>query len=101
MRLIYFSKEDEEKATELLKEKDRFSRIIISTEHGKYKKGEYVKSTGGQRLLVIDSKIITDLDHFKRECAHYPELKNTNLDEIKQAFTHKKIEIIELKKYRK
>lgn len=101
MRLIYFSKEDEEKTEELLKEKDRFSKVIISTEHGKYKKGEYVKSTGGQRLLVIDSKMITDFNHFKQEYMHHPELKNTNLDEIRQAFTHKKVEIIELKKYRK
>ena len=101
MRLIYFSKEDEEKAEELLKTKDRFSKVIISTEHGKYKKGEYVKSTGGQRLLVIDTKMITGLDHFKQEYMHHPELKHTNIDEIKQAFTHKKVEIIELKKYKR
>ncbi|MBI2045315.1 hypothetical protein HYT23_04625 [Candidatus Pacearchaeota archaeon] len=101
MRLIYFTKEEEEKAKQILKERDKLYKILVSAEHGKYKKGEYVKSTGGERLLITDIKIMKDFEAFKKEYIHYPELKTANLEEIQQAFTHKKVEIIELKKYRR
>ncbi len=100
MRLIYFPGKEAEKIKEILKEKDRFHSVISSSEHGKYKKGEYVKTAWGERLIVIDSIFIKDFEHFKKEYIHYPELKNMNMEEIKKAFTHKKVEIIELKRYR-
>ena len=101
MRLIYLPQKEEAKVKNILAESDRFHATIIATEYGKYKKGEYVKTSWGERLIVIDAKPIKDFDHFKREYIHYPELKETDLSEIKQSLTHKKIEIIELKKYRK
>jgi hypothetical protein len=100
MRLIYLSQNEEEKIKNILKTSDRFHTIIIASEYGKYKKGDYVKTLGGDRLVVSDAKVIRSFEDFKKECIHYPELKDTNLDAIKQAFTHKKIEIIELRKYR-
>ena len=71
---------------------------------------EFVEKTGVNQLAVVfgnihgivtDQEEKLDIEHFKKECAHYPELKNTNIDEIKQTFVHKKVEIIELKKYKR
>jgi hypothetical protein len=101
MRLLYLPQKEEAKIKNILKNKDRFHTIIIASEYGKYRKGDYVKTNFGERLIVIDTKIMKDFETFKKEIVHHPELKDTNLEEIKQAFTHKKIEIIELKKYRK
>ena len=100
MRLIYLPQNEEERIKSALKTSDKVHTVIIASEYGKYKKGDYVKTLGGDRLVVSDAKIITNFDHFKKELVHYPELKNTNLDDVKQAFTHKKVEIIELRKYR-
>ncbi|MEK6945297.1 MAG: hypothetical protein AABW63_00710 [Nanoarchaeota archaeon] len=100
MRLIYLPKNEEEKIGNILKTSDKVRTIIIASEYGKYKKGDYVKTLGGERLVVSDAKIMKNLQEFKNDFVRYPELKDTNLDEIKQAFTHKKVEIIELRKYR-
>ena len=100
MRLIYFSQKETEKIKNLLKEKDRFHTIIISSEYGKYKKGDYVKTIWGERLVVTNVFLTKDFEQFKKEYLHYPELKDANLEEIKMAFTHKKVEIIELRRYR-
>ena len=101
MRLIYFPQKEEAKIKNMLVEREKFYTIVIASELGKYRKGDYVKTSWGQRLIVIDTKIMKDFETFKKEIVHYPDLKDTDLAEIKQAFTHKKIEIIELKKYRK
>ena len=101
MKLIYLPQKEEAKIKNILVERDKFNTIIIASELGKYRKGDYVKTSWGQRLIVIDTKIMKDFETFKKEIVHYSELKDNILEEIKQAFTHKKIEIIELKKYRK
>jgi len=101
MRLIYFQQKEEDKIKNILKEEDKFHTIITASDYGKYRKGDYVKTMWGERLIVSDIIIIRDFEHFKKEHVHYPELKNVNMEEIKLAFTHKKVEIIELRKYRK
>lgn len=101
MKLIYLPQKEEAKIKNILEERDKFYTIVIASEYGKYRKGDYVKTSWGQRLIVIDTKIMKDFEMFKKEYIHHPELKDTNLEEIKQAFIHKKIEIIELKRYRK
>ena len=100
MRLIYLPQSEEERIKIALKDSEKVHTVIVASEYGKYKKGDYVKTLGGDRLVVSDAKVIRSFEDFKKEITHYPELKETNLDEIKQAFTHKKIEIIELRKYR-
>ncbi|MEK6917995.1 MAG: hypothetical protein AABW51_03535 [Nanoarchaeota archaeon] len=100
MRLIYLPQNEEEKIKDILKNSDRVHTVIIASEYGKYKKGDYVKTLGGERLVVSDTKVLRSFEDFQKECTHYPELKDTNLEDIKKAFTHKKIEIIELRKYR-
>ena len=100
MRLIYIPEKESEKIKEILKQQDRFHTIVISSEYGKYRKGDYVKTTWVERLVVSDALIMKDFEKFKKEHIHYPELKDANIEEIKHAFAHKKVEIIELRKYR-
>ncbi len=100
MRLIYLPQNEEEKIRDILKTSDKVRTVIIASEYGKYKKGDYVKTLGGERLVVSDAKIMKNFEEFKNDSVRYPELKDTNIEDLKKAFTHKKIEIIELRKYR-
>lgn len=100
MRIILIQEKETEKIKSLLKEQDRVHIITISSEYGEYKKGEFVKTNWGQRLVVTDIIQPRNFEDFKKQCSHYQELKETNFQEIKPLFTHKKIEIIELRKYK-
>ena len=100
MRLIYFTEKEEEKIKNILEEKNTFFIVVIASQYGKYKKGEYVKTSWGQRLLVIDAILIKDFEDFKQKYVHYPELKDTDLEAVQKAFVYKKVELIQLKKYR-
>lgn len=100
MRLIYVPEKEVENTKNLLKTEGKFHLITVSSEYGKYKQGDFVKTVWGEKLVVhkvIQPKTPKD---FEQEITHHQELKNTNLDEIKLLYTHKKIEILELVKYR-
>ena len=81
-----------------LKINDTLHTIRVSSEYGKYKKGEFVKSSWGERFVIIDIIQIKDIEHLQKEYVHHKELKETNLEEIKKVSNYKKIEILKLKK---
>ncbi len=100
MRLIYIPEKEIENTKKLLSNIGVFHLIVISSEYGKYKQGDFVKTVWGEKLVVhkvIQPKTFKDFEH---EITHHQELKQANMDEIKILYTHKKIEILELKKYR-
>ena len=100
MRLIYIPEKEVENTKKLLKTDGKFHLITISSEYGKYKQGDFVKTVWGEKLVVhkiIQPKTFKD---FEQETTHHKELQSANLEEIKILYTHKKIEILELKKYR-
>lgn len=98
MKIISFNPEEVEKIKSHLRENDIFHTVKISSEYGKYKKGEFVKTSWGERFIIIDNILIKRIEHLKKECAHYEELKGINLEEIEKVINYKKIEILKLKK---
>ncbi len=98
MRIISFPEKEIEDIKERLKEKDTLYTVRVSSEYGQYKKGDYVKSSWGERFVVIDLIQIKGFDHFMKECVHYEDLRNADIKEIERVANYKKIEIIELKK---
>jgi hypothetical protein len=98
MKIISFPEKETESIKAHLVQEDIFHTIKISSEYGNYKKGEFVKTSWGERFVIIDIIQIKNIEQFKREYVHYKELKNTNLEEIKKVINYKKIEILKLKK---
>jgi hypothetical protein len=100
MKLINFPEKEIEEIKKRLGESKTIHVIRISSEYGEYKRDEFLKTPWGEKLVVREIISIRDFEHFKKEYIHYPELKDSvNLAEIEQLFTHKKMEIIELRKY--
>lgn len=101
MRVIYIPEKEIDKVKQTLAAQGRFHLLVIATEHGKYKEGEFVKTAWGDKLHVNKQISLTDFAHFKREHIHYPEIKDSvNLHEMEHLFKFKKIEILELRKYK-
>lgn len=101
MRVIYTPEKEIDRIKKTLATLGRVHFLVIATEHGKYKEGEFVKTTWGEKLHVSKQVPLTSFDHFKKEYIHYPEIKDSvNLHEIEHLFKFKKIEILELRKYK-
>lgn len=101
MRVIYIPEKEIEKVKQTLASQGRFHLIVIATEHGKYKEGEFTKTAWGEKLHVSKQIPLTNFEDFRREYIHYPEIKDSvNLPEIEHLFKFKKIEILELRKYK-
>lgn len=98
MKSISFSEGMIEHIRNHLKSHDTLHVVRVSSEYGKYKKGEFVKSSWGERFVLIDRIQIKDFNHLKKEYVHYKELKRINLEEIEKVANYKKIEILKLKK---
>lgn len=98
MKVISFPENEVQGIKSHLKENDTFHTVRISSEYGKYRKGEFVKSSWGERFVVIDITQIKGVEHLKRECPHYKELKNTDFGKVEKVSNYKKIEILKLKK---
>jgi hypothetical protein len=98
MKIISFSSEEIEKIKNYLRESDTVHAVKISSEYGKYKKGEFVKTSWGERFVIIDIIQIKNIEHFQKEYIHYKELREMNLEEVKKVANYKKIEILKLKK---
>ena len=98
MKIISFPTEEIESIKNHLKENDTLHTIRISSEYGKYKKGEFVKSLWGERFVVIDLIQVKGFEDFKKRYIHYEELKKKDPEAIRQIANYKKIEILELKK---
>jgi len=98
MKIISFPVEEVEGIKNHLKESDFLHTLKISSEFGKYKKGEFVKTPWGERFVIIEITQIKNFEHFQKEHAHYEELKKINTEEIKKVANYKKIEILKLKK---
>jgi hypothetical protein len=101
MRIIYIPEKEIEKIKSTLAREGKFHLLVIAAEHGKYREGDFVKTAWGEKLHINKQVTLTDFAHFKKEYIHYPEIKESvNLDEIERLFRFKKIEILELRKYR-
>ena len=98
MKIISFPKDEIEKIKTHLRDNDTFHTVKISSEYGKYKKGEFVKSSWEERFVIIDIIQTKGFEHFKKEYVRYEELRGMNLEEIKKVASYKKIEILKLKK---
>jgi hypothetical protein len=98
MKSISFSESMIEGIRNHLKSHDTLHVVRVSSEYGKYKKGEFVKSSWGERFILIDITQIKDFNHLEKEYIHYKELKRINLEEIEKVANYKKIEILKLKK---
>lgn len=98
MEIISFPESEVASIREHLKENDTFHTVKIASEWGKYKKGEFIKTSWGERFVIIDIIQLKNMDHFKKEYIHYKELKNVDLEKIEKVANYKKIEILELKK---
>ena len=98
MKIISFPAEEVENIRNHLKENDTLHTVRISSEFGKYKKGEFVKSLWGERFVVIDLIQVKNFEDFQKRYVHYEELKNKDPEAIKQIANYKKIEILKLKK---
>lgn len=98
MRVISFNEEDIETVKNHLKENDFIHVIKISSEYGKYKKGEFVKSSLGEKFIVVDIIQIKSFEHFKEEYIHYKELKHMDISKVEKMINYKKVEILKLKK---
>jgi hypothetical protein len=98
MKIISFPAETAEEIKNHLKDNNSFHTVRVSSEWGKYKKGEFVKSSWGERFVVIDLIQIKGMEHLKKECSHYKELKNTDFEKIEKVANYRKIELLKLKK---
>jgi signal peptidase I len=98
MRVISFNEKDIEAIKNHLKENDFIHLVKISSEYGKYKKGEFVKSSWGEKFIVVDIIQIKTFEKFKEEYIHYKELKNMDISKVEKMINYKKIEILKLKK---
>ncbi|MFH1365453.1 MAG: hypothetical protein ABIH28_02635 [archaeon] len=98
MKIISFTENEVEAIKNHLKENDTLHTVRISSEYGKYKNGEFVKTPWGERFVVIDLIHVKGMEHLKKECSHYEELKKTDFEKIEKISNYKKIEILKLKK---
>jgi len=100
MRLIYIPDKEVERVKKQLATHERVHVVMISSEYGKYKKGDFVKTTWGDKLVISDIKQPRSYEDFEKEAVHYPEFKGEDFENLKLVYSHKKIEILELKDYR-
>jgi len=98
MKIISFPDNEIEEIKSHLKDNDTLHTVRVSSEYGKYKKGEFVKSLWGERFVVIDLIQVKGVEDFKKRYAHYEELRNKDPEAIKLISGYKKIEILKLKK---
>ncbi|MBS3094222.1 hypothetical protein J4474_01015 [Candidatus Pacearchaeota archaeon] len=100
MRLIYIPDKEIEKVKNQISAHEKIHVVMISSEYGKYKKGDFVKTTWGEKLVITDVKQPKSYEDFEKESVHYPEFKGENFEDLKLVYTHKKVEIVELRNYR-
>ena len=101
MKIISFPENEIEEIKNHLKNNNILHTVRISSEYGKYKKGDFVKSRWEERFVVIDLIQVKGFEDFKKKYIHYEELKKKDPEKIKQISDYKKIEILELRKVEK